>query len=80
MRDLIATYESNVAVKALMFLFFSKWAAGFGCAYQSVLAVEAFQRGGMMMALLPASSLVFNLLLLARLLLNYLRTAALCAA
>jgi hypothetical protein len=31
MRNLIATYESHLAVKVLMFLCFSKWAAGFGC-------------------------------------------------
>ena len=80
MRDLIATYESNVAVKALMFLFFSKWAAGFGCVYHLVLAVMAFQSGGMAMAMPSVGFIAFNSLLLVRVLLGSRQTFVQCPA
>lgn len=78
MRDLIATYESNMAVKVLMFLFFSKWAAGFGCVYHTALAVMAFQSGGMAMAMPSIGCIAFNSLLLVRVLLGNRQTFVQC--
>lgn len=80
MRSLITTYESHIAIKVLMFLFFSKWAAGFGCAYHAAVALKAFQMGGLVMAMPSAGMIAFNLFLLMRVLLNSRQSQVLCAA
>lgn len=80
MRNLIATYESHLAVKVIMFLCFSKYAAGFGFAYHSALALKAYELGGALMALPSLGMIAFNLFILVHTLLKYLQTRAFCAA
>jgi|688.fasta_scaffold484489_3 hypothetical protein len=76
MRNLIATYESHLAVKVLMFLCFSKWAAGFGCVYNTALAVQAYQVGGWIVAFPSMGFVAFNSYLLVRTYLSYRQTLA----
>jgi hypothetical protein len=79
MRNLIATYESHLAIKVLMFICFSKWAAGIGFVYNTALAYKASEFGVAAMVF-PSLGIAYNLFLLMR---NYLKnrqTRAFCLA